>query len=102
MQDLGGSSGDSVSMTTMDGQPFTVIAVEDSNYEDGDDVTPGVKLTTKEKWNNGVNKLHTTRKVIVDFFKNETLREALKQGDYAGPFVCEKPAGKKYWIMRDA
>lgn len=102
MSDLGGSSGDSVSMTTMDGQPFTVIAVEDSDYEDAGVVTPGVKLTTKEKWNNGVNKLHTTRKVIVDLFKQQKVRDALANGDTVGPFVCEKQPGKKYWTMRDA
>jgi hypothetical protein len=102
MEAYGGSSGDSVSMTKMDGQPFTVIAVEDSNYDDGGNSTPGVKLTTKEKWDNGVNKLHTTRKVIVEFFKQESVRKALAGGDVAGPFVCEKPSGKNYFVMKDA
>ena len=98
------SVGDSVSLAKIDGQNFTVIAVEDSDYTQGNDTTPGVKITTKEEFEfdgSKVNKFHTTRQVIVETFKNQNLRESLEKGDELGPLVCKKVAGKKYFSLEE-
>lgn len=99
------TGGDSISLTNIDGEKFTVIAVEDSDYTDGGDVTPGVKITTKEEFEiDGTkrNKFHTTRTVIVETLQNPKLREALSNGDTLGPIVCKKVSGKKYFSIEDA
>lgn len=108
------SKGDSVSLKLIDGKSFTVTAVVDSDYEDNGEVTPGVKLTTKELFEiegEEFNQFHTTRLIIVKNFgskdvngnpKNEKLLEALANGEEIGPIICEKEKGKKYFNLIDA
>ncbi len=98
------SVGDSAPLSQIDGKPFTIIGIENSNYTDGDKSTPGVKITTKEEFNiNGEkhNKFHTTRSVVVENLQNEKLRSDISQGNELGPVICKKPTGKKYYVMED-
>ncbi|MDC6463594.1 hypothetical protein PQY74_03100, partial [Nitrosopumilus sp.] len=65
-------------MAKIDGHPFTITHIEDSNYTQGEDVTRGVKLTMKEFFSvdgNQMNKFHTTRVAIVKKFSNQKLRD---------------------------
>lgn len=58
-------------MAKIDGQSFTIVQIEDSNYTQGDEVTKGVKLTMKESFSidgNQMSKFHTTRVAIVKNF----------------------------------
>lgn len=99
------SVGDSTQLSQIDGKPFTITAIEDSDYTDSDNTTtPGVKITTKEEFDiNGekYNRFHTTRSVIVENLRNEKLRADLQQGNVLGPLVCKKNPGKKYYVMED-
>ena len=98
------SSGDSAPLSQIDGKPFTITGVEDSDYTDGEKTTPGVKITTKEEFEiNGekYSKFHTTRAVIVDNLSNEKLRNDISNGNQLGPLICKKLAGKKYFVMED-
>jgi len=90
-------------------QSFTITFVEDSDYIQGDTVTKGVKITTKETFEvdgNPINKFHTTRVAIVNRFKNEKLREDVNQKQIPlGPVKCisEKSAsGKNFFNLVDA
>ena len=98
------SVGDSTQLSQIDGKPFTITGIEDSDYTDGDNTTPGIKITTKEEFDiNGekYSKFHTTRSVIVENLRNEKLRADIKQGNVLGPLVCKKNPGKKYYVMED-
>lgn len=98
------SVGDSTQLSQIDGKPFTITAIEDSDYTDGENTTPGVKITTKEEFDiNGekYSKFHTTRSVIVENLRNEKLRADIQQGSMLGPLVCKKNPGKKYYVMED-
>ena len=90
-------------------QSFTITHVEDSNYTQGEVITPGVKITTRELFDvdgNQMNKFHTTRVAIVNRFKNETLREDINNKHIPlGPVKCisEKSAsGKSFYNLVDA
>jgi len=85
---------DSVSLVGKEGIPFTIVDVADSAYEKDGVKTPGVKITTKESWENAngekVNKLHTTRRAIVNKLRktddkdnetNQKLHDALEKGE---------------------
>lgn len=96
--------GNSAPLSQIDGKPFTIIGIEDSDYTDGDNTTPGIKITTKEEFeinDEKHNKFHTTRSVIVGNLSNEKLRSDLANGNELGPVICKKPAGKKYYVMED-
>jgi len=87
---------------------FTITYVEDSNYTQGEVVTQGVKITTKEMFDvdgNQMNKFHTTRVAIVNRFKNEKLREDINNKQIPlGPVKCisEKSAsGKSFYNLVD-
>lgn len=99
---------DSISLAKVDGQPFTIVAVEDSDYEEGSGdnrtVTQGVKITTKETFE-GVNKLHTTRTAIVSKLKEAGVLKALANDEVIGPVKCVKAqsgSGKSYFKLVDA
>ncbi len=86
-----------------------MIFIEDSDYTQGVEVTKGVKITTKERFNiegNEINKFHTTRVAVVNRFKNEKLREDVNQKQIPlGPVKCvsEKSAsGKNFFNLIDA
>jgi len=88
--------GDSVSLKKIDGKEFTIVAVEDSNYDD----QKGVKITTKESFD-GVNKFHTTRFAITKFF-DEKVRKDLSEGIQIRvhtELTKSKSGGKDYWVL---
>jgi hypothetical protein len=98
------TQGDSKSLTAIDGKPFTIVAVEDSNYDE----TPGVKITTSQAFKiegTEFKKFHTTRHAIVGFF-SEKVRADLKSGTTIGPVRTEKTKAKTkgvndYWVLVD-
>jgi len=61
-------TGDSLNLKTIDDQAFTIVAWERSDYDNNGETTKGIKFTTKEQFDGGLNKLHTTRMVIVQKF----------------------------------
>lgn len=82
-------TGDSLNLKTIDGQKFTIVDWERSDYDNNGQSTIGIKFTTEEKFDNDLNKLHTTRMVVVQkFFKVKDgvtvptkLGEAVKNGE---------------------
>jgi hypothetical protein len=102
-------TGNSASLAKIGERSFTITFVEDSNYTQGEIVTSGVKITTKETFDvdgNQMNKFHTTRVAIVNRFKNEKLREDINNKQIPlGPVKCisEKSAsGKSFYNLVDA
>ncbi len=105
---------DSASLTNLDGKAFSIVGVEDSNYEesvevseefpDGKKVTQGIKITTKMEYDvtdkdgntKKFNKFHTTRTAIVSkLAKKQKIREDIDKGTVIGPVVCKKSPSKK-------
>lgn len=85
------SKGDSISLTKLGEKPFSIIGVEDSNYNDNGVEKEGVKITTKETFNiEGADwqKFHTGRKAIVSKLKNAKLRADIANGTVIGPVKC--------------
>ena len=100
--------GDSISLGKIDGQSFTVIKVEDSPYTSGEDITEGIKITTKESFDiegTKMSKFHTTRIAIVRKFKNDKIRDDInKKGLNLGPIKCVKETaknGKQFFNLVD-
>ena len=99
--------GDSASLAKIDDKAFTITFIEDSDYTQGDEVTKGVKITTKETFEiegNFINKFYTTRVAIVKKFNNEKLRNDVNNGNSLGPVKCisEKSAsGKNFFNLID-
>ena len=95
-------------MAKIGDKAFTITSIEDSDYTQGDEVTKGVKITTKETFEidgNYVNKFHTTRVAVVKKFNNKKLRDDVNGGNSLGPVKCisEKSAsGKNFYNMVDA
>lgn len=81
--------------------------MEDSDYTQGDEITKGVKITTKETFEvdgNDVNKFHTTRIAIVNRLDNSSLRSDVNGGNPLGPVKCvEEKAknGKSFFNLVD-
>jgi len=102
------TKGDSVSLAKIDGKAFTVIGIADSNYEDGDKVTDGVKLTTKESFNvdgKNMSKFHTTRVAVVKKMSDLQIREDVSDGQEIGPLKCVQERaknGKNFFNLVDA
>ena len=81
------TKGDSVSLAKIDGKAFTVIGIADSNYEDGNIVTNGVKLTTKESFSidgKNMSKFHTTRVAVVKRMNEPEIRQDVDEGQEIG------------------
>ena len=110
------TTGDSVSLGKIDGQNFTIVAVEQSDFDDGKKILPGVKITTEESFNvDGTttldgnlahNKFHTTRVAIVRQLLSEKMTEQLKSG-ITFHVRCKKvthndPKNQDYFILVDA
>ena len=102
-------TGNSASLAKIGEQSFTITFVEDSIYTQGEVVTPGVKITTKEMFDvegNQMNKFHTTRVAIVNRFKNEKLREDINNKQIPlGPVKCiseKSSSGKSFYNLVDA
>ena len=103
------SSGDSVSLAKLGENSFTIIGIEDSDYDDNGTLKKGVKITTKEKHKVNVakdkepekieewNKFHTTRQVIVKRLSNQNLRTDVNKGEPLKVKCVTKPGspGKK-------
>ena len=95
-------------MAKIGDKAFTITFIEDSDYTQGDQITKGVKITTKETFEiegNFLNKFHTTRVAIVKKFSNEKLRSDVNNGNPLGPVKCvsEKSAsGKSFYNLVDA
>ncbi|MHA7733901.1 hypothetical protein [Nitrosopumilus sp. S6] len=95
-------------MAKIGDKAFTITFIEDSDYTQGELVTKGVKISTKETFEiegNFVNKFHTTRVAIVKKFSNEKLRSDVNNGNPLGPVKCisEKSAsGKSFYNLVDA
>jgi len=71
-------------LAKIDDKIFTITFIEDSNYTQGEEVTKGVKITTKETFEiegNFINKCYTTRVAIVKKFNNEKLRMDVNNGN---------------------
>ena len=99
------SAGDSVSLGKIDGQQFTIVAVQQSDYED----QSGVKITTLDKHQVGesmdsFNKFHTTRKAVVEKLLSEQVQTALA-GDIVFTVKCVKTHTKdgkhEYFVLED-
>ena len=81
---------------------YDVLLLPGGGVGDGEVITKGVKITTKETFEiegNFVNKFHTTRVAIVKKFSNEKLRSDVNNGNSLGPVKCvsEKSAsGKRF------
>lgn len=106
-------SADSVNLSEIEDTPFTIVGLEDSDYqEQGKEPQPGVKITTEETWTRAkdgvkVNKIHTTRRAIVSQLKNEDLRADVAGGKplrvkCPKEKVKPKGGGQPYFILTDA
>jgi len=111
------SISDSISLAKIGENPFTIVALEDSDYEEQGEITPGVKITTKETFtHNGekYTKLHTTRITITNRFRrknkngeliNSKIHDLLASGETIGPVKCvsvkAKRGGKDYFNLVD-
>jgi len=87
---------------------FTVIKVEDSDYTQGDEVTKGVKITTKEAFKiegKDWSKFHTTRIAVVKRLSQADIRESINGGTPMGPLKCVTAVaanGKNFFNLVDA
>jgi hypothetical protein len=87
---------------------FTITFIEDSDYTQGEEITKGVKITTKEQFDidgNLINKFYTTRVAIVKKFNNEKLRADVNNGNPLGPVKCiseKSSSGKSFFNLIDA
>jgi len=91
------SSGDSKSLAQIDGKQFTIVKVEDSNYEEAGETTKGVKITTEESFDvdgEQYNKFHTTRTAVVSKLSNPEIRKSLERGKEIGPVISKQVQGK--------
>ena len=102
------SVADSKSLAKLQGQKFTIVKIEDSDYQKGATITKGVKVTTKESFDiDGTkqNKFHSTRKAIVNKLNNEKLRTKVNHGEPLGPVYCilvkAKQGGDDYYELKD-
>ena len=98
------SKGDSVSLKEIDGKIFTIIGIEDSDYTQGEEVTKGVKIITKEAFN-GNSKFHTTRIAIVNKLSNANLREDINNGTATlkvKVVTSKTKSGKDFFELVDA
>lgn len=98
---------DSISLTKIDGQKFTIVKVDDSDYEDKGKKSRGVKITTQEDFKvDGIphNRFHTTRMLVVGKLghideegkpMNVGLHADLERGDTIGPMICKEIIAKK-------
>lgn len=80
------SASDSINLSELGEKPFTIVGVEESNYEEqGKAPTPGVKMQSSEEWEKEdgtkVNKIHTTRRAIVSKVLNPEFLAAVESGE---------------------
>ncbi len=84
--DFGQNSGDSINLSKIDDDVFTILSVESSPYTKDGVETEGVKITTEETWTKEdgteVQKIHTTRRAIVSKLNDAEFRKALDAGEH--------------------
>ena len=95
----------SKSLKEIDGKKFTIVKVEESAY----DGTPGVRITTEEKFQVGdtldnCNTFHTTRTAIVRQLLSDTILAALNGGTKITAKCVPKKSknGKDYFALVEA
>lgn len=94
-------------MAKIDDNAFTITRIEDSDYTQGNEVTKGIKITTKETFEiQGIptNKFHTTRVAIVKKFDNPKIRSDVNNGNQLGPVKCvleKSSSGKNFFNLVD-
>lgn len=98
------STGDAIGLAKIGAEPFTIVNVEDSQY----DGSPSLIIITKKPIKvEGVEytRFYTSRKAVLDTLSNVQLREGLNAGKPLGPVKCvlttAKGGGKDYWILED-
>lgn len=101
------SAGDSANLKAIDGKSFTIVGVEESAYQDGDNEVPGVKILTKENFTvdgRDYNKLHTTRVAVVNKLLSAPIREALNGGETFEVKCVESKTkrGNPVFVLEDA
>lgn len=102
------TTGDSISLVKLGEQAFTIIKVEDSDYTQGDEITKGVKITTKEAVTiDGISwsKFHTTRIAVVRRLGDKAIRDSINGGTPMGPVKCvsaKASNGKDFFNLVDA
>ena len=84
--DYAKSTSDSISLKELGDTPFTIVGIEESNYEEaGKEPTPGVKIETTEEWTkedgNKVKKIHTSRRAIVSKLLDADFLKAIEGGE---------------------
>ena len=94
--DFGQKSGDSINLSKIKDDVFTIVAVEKSDYKAQDGtLSDGVKITTEETWKKEdgteVNMIHTTRRAIVSKLSDAEFLKALDNGEH---FRVKCPAEK--------
>ena len=83
--------------------------IEDSDYTNGSETTPGVKCTVKETFSDvdghEYQKIHTTRVAIVNKLSNPKIREDVNEKkNPLGPIKCVKEqtkTGKDFYNLTD-
>ena len=101
--------GDSASLTKIGEKAFTIIDIQDSDYTQGTETTPGVKITTTESFEiDGIpmSKFHTTRVAVVQRLSNQNLRRDVNEEKKPlGPVKCVSQTaanGKNFFNLVDA
>ena len=95
-------TGNSISLAKIGEKPFTIVAVEKSDYESNGEVTDGIKITVEESFE-GVRVLHTTRRAIVSQLTKPEVLKTLET-ETIGAVKCVKAtsaAGKDYFKLVD-
>ena len=101
--------GDSASLAKIGEAPFTIIDIQDSDYTQGSESTPGVKITTLENFEiegNTICKFYTTRVAVVQRLTNQEIRKDVNvEKKPLGPLKCVSQTaanGKSFFNLVDA
>lgn len=107
--DYAKSTSDSISLKELGDTPFTIIGIEESNYEEaGKEPTPGVKIETTEEWEKEdgkkVTKIHTSRRAIVSKLLDADFLKAVEGGETfkvkcPSEMTKSKKGGKPYFDL---
>ena len=100
---------DSVSMTRLKDNPFTITHIEPGTYNSDSGPKPSVTITTKEEFNvdeKMTNKFHTTRQAVVSTLTKDIVLKAVNEDeDPIGPVKCVKKKSTKssndYYALED-
>tara|TARA_R110002126_G_scaffold150610_3_gene297458 strand:+ start:2839 stop:3231 length:393 start_codon:yes stop_codon:yes gene_type:complete len=88
---------DSLNLKTIDGQPFTIIDWERSDFQPmGEESKIGIKFTTDEKFDGGLQKLHTTRQIVIQKFF--TIKDGVVFSTKLGKAVKDENDPQKFTV----